>query len=77
MRNFVYAELMDSVTMEMLEDKLVAIISDNALFLVTTKENCQNYQEDFYPVDSEGRKAYGIEFKNGCLVSESYPSTEK
>ena len=65
----VYAEIMDGVTMSMLEDKQVAIISDTGVFMVTTEENSKNYNEEFYPVDAEAIKEYGIRFKNGRLIS--------
>ena len=68
MQNLVYAEC--SVTFEMLEDKMVLIISDTGIFMVTTEENSKKYNEEFYPVDAEGMEAYKIEFKDGILVSE-------
>lgn len=68
MQNLVYAEV--SVTFQMLEDKLVVIISDTGVFMVTTEENSKNYNEEFYPVDAEGMEAYGIRFESGMLVSK-------
>jgi len=56
----VYAEIMDGVTMSMLEDKQVVIISDGALFIVTTEENSKKYEGEFYPVGAEAIEAYGI-----------------
>jgi hypothetical protein len=53
----------------MLEDKLVLLISDNAMFMVTTKENSKKYDEEFYPVTAEGIEGYNIEFRDGVLVS--------
>lgn len=67
MQNLVYAEV--SLTFQMLEDKQVVIISDTGVFMVTTEENSKNYNEEFYPVDAEGREAYGIRFENDALVS--------
>jgi hypothetical protein len=60
MQNLVYAEC--SVTFQMLEDKLVVIISDTGVFMVTTEENSKHYDEEFYPVNAEGIEAYGIRF---------------
>jgi hypothetical protein len=71
MQDLVYSELMGSVTFEMLEDKLVLLIQDNAVFMVTTKENAKNYNEEFYPVIAEGIEAYNIELRDGKLVSNS------
>lgn len=67
----VYAELMNGVTLEMLGDQLVTIISDTGVFMVTTKENSLKYNEDFYPVCAEAKDAYGIQMKDGKLVSTS------
>lgn len=52
----VYAEVMNGITLEMVGDPLVAIISDTGLFIVTTKENSVKYNEDFYPVCEEARE---------------------
>lgn len=57
----VYAEIMNGITLDMIGDKLVAIISDTGLFMVTTKENSLKYNEDFYPVGAEARKEYKLE----------------
>jgi hypothetical protein len=38
-KQLVYAEVIDSVTEEMRDDKDAVIISDGAIFLVTTEEN--------------------------------------
>jgi hypothetical protein len=54
MKNLVYSELMGSVTFEMLEDKLVLLIQDNSVFLFTTEENSEKYNEEFCPVIAEG-----------------------
>lgn len=67
----VYAEVMNGITLEMVGDSLVAIISDTGLFIVTTKENSMKYNEDFYPVGEEAREAYGIRFENGAMVIKS------
>ncbi len=47
----------------------MAIISDTGLFIVTTEENSEKYNEDFYPVSEEAREAYGITLnKDGRLL---------
>lgn len=63
----VYAEVMNSITTDMLEDPLVAIISDTGLFIVTTEKNSLKYDEDFYPVCAEAMKAYRIEYCGGKI----------
>lgn len=68
MTNLVYAEC--SVTFEMLEDKMVAIISDTGIFIVTTLENSKKYVEEFYPVNAEGMKAYNIRMDKGRLLAD-------
>ena len=60
----VYAEIMNGVTTSMLEDKLVAIISDTGLFIVTTEENSLKYEGDFYPVCAEAVEVYNIRIEN-------------
>jgi hypothetical protein len=65
MQDLVYSELMGSVTFEMLEDKLVLNIWDNAMFIVTTEENARNYDLEFHPVTAEGIDAYNIVYKEG------------
>ena len=64
----VYAEVMNGVTLDMLGDPLVAIISDTGVFMVTTEENSKKYDEDFYPVSAEAREAYGIRMENGRVT---------
>ncbi len=68
----VYAEVMNGITTDMLEDPLVAIISDTGLFVVTTEENSLKYDEKFYPVCAEAMKAYRIRFENNCLISNYF-----
>lgn len=58
---------MNGITLEMVGDSLVAIISDTGLFIVTTEENSRKYSEDFYPVSEEAKEAYNIRFENGVL----------
>lgn len=65
----VYAEVMNGITTDMLEDPLVAIISDTGLFIVTTGENSLKYDEDFYPVCAEAKEVYGIRFEKDVLES--------
>jgi len=66
----VYAEL-ESVTEMMRKDKKVLIISDNALFMVTTKTNSKWYNEKFYTVCQEAIKEYEIEVKSGKVFRKS------
>lgn len=63
----VYAELINGVCISMLEDPLVAIISDGSIFIVTTKENSQKYKEGFYPVGAEAKKSYHLHLDDGVL----------
>lgn len=64
----VYAEVMNGISLDMLGDPLVAIISDTGVFIVTTNENSLKYNEDFYPVCEEAEKAYGVWFEGGVLT---------
>jgi hypothetical protein len=66
MEKLVYAEC--SVTFQMLEDKLVLIISDTGIFMVTTEKNSKHYNEEFYPIGAEAMEAYGIRFEDKRLV---------
>ncbi|MCR9171083.1 MAG: hypothetical protein NXI10_01215 [bacterium] len=63
----VYAEVMNGVTLDMLGDPLVAIISDTGVFMVTTTENSVKYDEDFYPVSAEAKEAYKIYYIDGII----------
>lgn len=60
----VYAEVMDGITIEMMADPLVRIISDTGVFIVTTIENSKRYQMDFYPLSAEVMEAYGLRINN-------------
>ena len=62
---FVYAELKGGISLSMLEDPLVAILSEGTVFMVTTLENSRKYDEEFYPVDAEAMKAYNITCREG------------
>lgn len=64
----VYAEVMNGITEAMRNDPLVAIISDTGVFIVTTEENSQKYDEEFYLVSAEAKEAYKLRFENGNLV---------
>ncbi|NOQ75436.1 MAG: hypothetical protein GQ574_25725 [Crocinitomix sp.] len=70
----VYAEI-ESVTDEMRNDKRVLIISDNALFMVTTKTNSKWYNLYFESVPAEAIDAYEIEFKDGKVSSVWFPTS--
>lgn len=59
----VYAEI-NFLTPAMREDPLVQIVSDNAVFLITTEENSRQYPLDFYPVSAEAVEAYNLETGN-------------
>jgi hypothetical protein len=64
---FVYAEVMNGITLDMIGDPLVAIISDTGVFMITTEENSEKYDEDFYPVYAEASKVYGIQYVGGDI----------
>ncbi|MCB0479038.1 MAG: hypothetical protein KDC84_12795 [Crocinitomicaceae bacterium] len=56
-----FAELIDGVSFQMLEDKNVQIISDGAMFLVTTEEHSKEYPElNFEPVPDEEIVQYDL-----------------
>jgi hypothetical protein len=61
----VYAELINGVSLTMREDPLVHIVSDTAVFMVTTLQNSVNYTENFYPVDAEAIEAYHLLYSEG------------
>ena len=59
-----YAECINGVTEKMKRDPLVKIISDGAVFLLTTKNNISTYPElKFKEVNKESLKAYSKELK--------------
>lgn len=58
-----FAELINGITIEMLNDPLIRIISDTGLFLVTPKTNSYKYPElDFEDADDDALKIYEITF---------------
>lgn len=58
-----FAELINGVTVEMLNDPFVRIISDTGIFLVTPKSNVSTYPElNFEEADEEALKTYEITF---------------
>ena len=71
MKALVYAELGRSLSFDMMEDKDLLIINDNAVFIITTQEHALNYpDEEFFPVCAEAIKDYGIREENGRIVSD-------
>jgi len=76
MERLVYAEI-DSVTEMMRRDKKVLIISDSALFLITTKSNSKWYNQKFNTVCREAIEMYEIEVREGRVSSKYYPQVEK
>lgn len=58
MENLVCAELSNGISSDMFQDKMVTIINDGALFVVTTEKNATKYREDFYPMDADTMKMY-------------------
>lgn len=73
MERLVYTEI-ESVTEEMRNDKRVLIISDNALFMVTTKANSKWYNNYFESVPVEAIEAYEIEVKDSRVSSVWFPN---
>lgn len=66
----VYAEVMNGISFSMLDDKLVQIISDTGVFIVTTVENSKRYDLDFYPVDKDAIEAYNLKSIGKILISQ-------
>jgi len=68
----VVAELPDGTNNWMLHDDLVHIVSDGALFMITTEENMKWYHYlEFSPVDGEVLVEMELEFtllENGKLL---------
>ena len=59
--NLVVAELPNGLSIDMPADKKVHIVSDCAVFLITTSEHSINYPElCFLPVPDEAIEAYEI-----------------
>ena len=59
MKKLVYAELVNGITMDMMTDKKVRIISDGALFIITTEEHSKEYPElEFWETDLESLGDY-------------------
>ncbi|MEZ4936527.1 MAG: hypothetical protein R2799_02935 [Crocinitomicaceae bacterium] len=62
MKKLVFAELVEGVSFQMMEDRNVVIVSDGAFFLVTTEEHSKEYPElKFDHVPSEAIEQYGLE----------------
>ncbi len=77
MKNLVYAELMGSVTMEMMIDRRLLILSDNGIFIITFEDNAVNYpNETFCDVCEEAISDYEIEIKNGRIISNANTRTD-
>lgn len=61
MEKLVFAELVNGLSLEMLEDQKIRIISDGALFLVTTEKHSKNYPSlEFEETDIETLSIYGL-----------------
>ncbi len=62
MRNLMFAELVDGVTFDMLEDRLVYIVGDTGIFLITTPEHTITYPElEFEEVDEDSYNQYELD----------------
>ena len=70
MENLVCAELVNGLSLEMLQDKMVLVLNDGGLFVITTVENSEHYTETFYPLDSEVQNLFNIVVENGKVVSK-------
>ena len=71
MKQLVYAEI-ETVTEEMRGDKKVLIVSDGALFLVTTLEYSKHFFEEFHEVTKKAIDVYQIVVKDGKVSSELF-----
>jgi len=59
-----YAELINGITIDMLNDSKVRIISDTGLFLITSKSNTSNYPNlEFDVATMESLEAYKHELR--------------
>lgn len=72
----VVAELPDGTDSWMLNDKQCHVVSDGALFMITTPKNSKGYQTlEFFPVDNDTLVEMKLEFKmldNGKLLMFDY-----
>ena len=77
MENLVYAELMGRLTMEMMMDRRLLILSDNAIFIITFEDNAVNYpNETFCDVCEEAIRDYQLSIESGKIVSDFYPKVK-
>jgi hypothetical protein len=72
----VVAELLDGTNNWMLNDRQCHVISDGALFMITTPKNSKRYHSlEFFPVDNDTLIEMKLEFKmmgNGRLLMFNY-----
>lgn len=62
MKKLVFAELVEGVSFQMMEDRNVVIVSDGSFFLVTTREHSDTYPElKFDPVPQTAIQQYELE----------------
>jgi hypothetical protein len=66
MKKLMYAELTNGVSMSMMEDRKIVIISDSAIFLVAHEVHTSAYPElEFFQIGEEAISDYELEgFRN-------------
>ena len=71
MKRLVYAQFQGTLTLEMMMDKDILILSDSGVFLITTEEHAVNYpDEEFDLISDYALQEYGIRWLNGRLISD-------
>ncbi len=71
MKRLVYAQFQGTLTLEMMMDKDILILSDSGVFLITTEEHAVNYpDEEFDLISDYALHEYGIRWLNGRLISD-------
>jgi hypothetical protein len=71
MKNLVYAEFQGTLTLDMMMDNNILIISDGSVFVITTEEHALKYpDEEFDSVSEYAIQEYGIRWLDGRLISD-------
>jgi hypothetical protein len=71
MKRLVYAEFQGTMTLDMMMDRNILIISDGSVFLITTEEYAVNYpDEEFDEISDYAISEYGIRWLNDRLISD-------
>jgi hypothetical protein len=71
MKRLVYAEFQGTMTLDMMMDRNILIISDGSVFLITSEEHAVKYpEEEFDYISDYAIGEYGIRWLDGRLISD-------